>query len=70
MICIIITYEAIVAGTAAACEPSTMSAYYIDAPAVIKDMEDCRRAAPMESGRRRVAADQIPSTTEFFRSAK
>lgn len=69
MICIIVTC-AIVAGTAKTCEPGTMSTYYINAPAVIKDMRECREAfktAPMESGRRRVAVDQIPSTNEFLR---
>lgn len=69
MICIIVTC-ALVVGTAKTCEPGSMSAYYINAPAVIRDMEDCRnayRTAPMESGRRRVAVDQIPSTNEFLR---
>ncbi len=65
MICIIVTC-AIVVGTARRCEPGTVSAYYIDAPAVIRDMEDCRKAfkaAPMDSGRRKVAVDRIPKLT-------
>lgn len=71
MICIIVTC-ALVAGTAKSCGPGeATSAYYIEAPKVIKTAEECRatfKAAPMDSGRRKVTVDfRIPTTNELLR---
>jgi hypothetical protein len=69
MICVIVTC-ALVAGSAKECTPDTMSAYYIEAPKVIKDRAECLAAfktAPMASERRKVRHDVIPTTADIMR---